>query len=162
MTMTMTKDNLITLLEPAIEALGFELSDIELNLGHGRGLIRLFIDAENGITVDDCAAVSRQVSSVLDVEDPIATDYNLEVSSPGADRKLVKPEHFDRFAGNVIKARLTRLVDGRRRVKGQLLGREGQEIQVRMDGEDLSVALEDIEVARIVPDWNEFVRAGNA
>jgi ribosome maturation factor RimP len=160
--MTLTSDQLFELLEPAVEALGYELADMELNVGHGRGLIRLFIDREDGITLDDCEKVSRQVSAVLDVEDPIAGDYNLEVSSPGADRKLVKPEHFDRFAGSMVKVRLKRLVDGRRRIKGQLLGRDDEQIQVRLDGKDVSVAIAEIEVARVVPDWNEFVRAGRA
>lgn len=160
--MSMTRDNLIGLLEPAIEALGYELSDLELNLGHGHGRIRLFIDGKNGVTVDDCARVSRQISSVLDVEDPIAMDYALEVSSPGADRKLVKPAHFDRFAGSMVKIRLKRLVEGHRRIKGQLLGRDERTIQVRIDDEDLSIALADIEVARLVPDWSEYLRAGSA
>jgi len=160
--MSVTREQLLGLLEPAVEALGYELTDLELNLSHGRGLVRLFIDCERGITVDDCARVSHQVSGVLDVEDPIVCDYRLEVSSPGADRKLVKPEHFDRFAGSVVKVRLKRLIDGRRRVKGQLLGRDGAAIQVRSDGEDVSIAMADIDVARLVPDWNEFVRAGRA
>lgn len=153
---------MIGLLEPAIEALGYELADLELSLGHGRGLVRLFIDSEDGITLDDCERVSHQVSGVLDVEDPIVSDYNLEVSSPGADRKLVKAEHFDRFAGSVVKVRLKRLINGRRRIKGQLLGRDDETIQVRLDGKDLSIAMQDIDVARLVPDWNEFVRAGRA
>jgi ribosome maturation factor RimP len=160
--MSLTREQLLGLLEPAVEALGYELSDVELNLGHGRGSIRLFIDRDDGITLEDCAKVSHQVSGLLDVEDPIAGDYNLEVSSPGADRKLVKPEHFDRFAGSMVKVRLKRLVDGRRRLKGQLLGRDGERIQVRLDGKDVSVAMTEIEVARVVPDWNEFVRAGQA
>lgn len=160
--MSVSREQLIGLLEPAIEALGYELADLELSLGHGRGLVRLFIDSEDGITLDDCERVSHQVSGVLDVEDPIASDYNLEVSSPGADRKLVKAEHFDRFAGSVVKVRLKRLINGRRRIKGQLLGRDDETIQVRLDGKDLSIAIEEIEVARLVPDWNEFVRAGRA
>jgi ribosome maturation factor RimP len=160
--MSLTREQLLGLLEPAVEALGYELSDVEMNLEHGRGLIRLFIDRDDGITLEDCAKVSHQVSGLLDVEDPIAGDYNLEVSSPGADRKLVKPEHFDRFAGSMVKVRLKRLVDGRRRLKGQLLGRDGERIQVRLDGKDVSVAMTEIEVARVVPDWNEFVRAGQA
>ncbi len=160
--MSLTREQLFELLEPAIEALGYELSDMELNLGHGKGVIRLFIDSDDGITLDDCAKVSHQVSGVLDVEDPIAGDYNLEVSSPGADRKLVKPEHFDRFAGSMVKVRLKRLVDGRRRLKGQLLGRDGEQIQVRLDGKDVSVAIAEIDIARVLPDWNEFVRGGQA
>jgi len=160
--MSATREKLIGLLEPAIEALGYELTDLELNIGHGRGLVRVFIDRAEGITLADCERVSHQVSGVLDVEDPIASDYNLEVSSPGADRKLVKPEHFDRFAGHTVKVRLKRLIDGRRRITGQLLGRSDDRIQVRLNGKDLSIEIEDIEVARVVPDWNEFVRAGRA
>lgn len=160
--MNVTREQLIGLLEPAVEALGYELSDLELNIGHGRGLVRLFIDSDEGVTLDDCERVSHQVSGVLDVEDLIAGDYNLEVSSPGADRKLVKPEHFERFAGSVVKVRLRRLVDGRRRIKGQLLGRDDEMIQIRLEGKDLSIPIEEIEVARLVPDWNEFVRAGRA
>jgi len=159
---SVTREQLIGLLEPAVEALGYELSDIELNLGHGRGLVRLFIDRDEGITLEDCARVSHQVSGVLDVEDTIAGDYSLEVSSPGADRKLVKPEHFVRFAGNVVKVRLKRLVDGRRRIKGQLLGLEEDRIQVRLEDKDLMIALDDIDVARVAPDWNEYVRTGRA
>ncbi len=160
--MSVTREQLIGLLEPTVESLGYELTDLELNLSHGRGLVRLFIDCEAGVTLDDCERVSHQVSGVLDVEDPIASDYHLEVSSPGADRKLVKPEHFDRFAGNVVKLRLKRLVDGRRRIKGQLLGRDDDSIRLRSNGDDLTIAMADIEVARLAPDWNEYVRAGRA
>jgi len=160
--MSVTREQLISLLEPEVEMLGYELAELELNLGHGHGTLRLFIDSPEGVTLEDCERVSHQVSGLLDVEDPIAADYNLEVSSPGADRKLVKPEHFDRFAGSMIKARLRRLVDGRRRIRGQLLGREGSRIAVRSDDVTVSVDLGDIETARLVPDWNEFLRAGTA
>jgi ribosome maturation factor RimP len=160
--MSVTREQLIRLLEPEIEALGYELAELEVNLSHGHGMLRLFIDRPEGITVDDCARVSQQVSGLLDVEDPIAGDYNLEVSSPGADRKLVKPEHFDQFAGSMIKARLTGLVDGRRRISGQLLGRKEGVINIRAENETISVALDKVEVARLVPDWNEYLKAGTA
>ena len=93
-----TRRMLIDLLEPSVVSLGYELVDLELNMSRGHGLVRVFIDADEGITLEDCEKVSHQISGVLDVEDPIAVDYRLEVSSPGLDRKLVKPEHFDRFA----------------------------------------------------------------
>jgi len=150
--MNPTRDELVEMLEPAIEAMGFELADLELNLGHSRGLLRLFIDREEGIDVDDCEAVSHQVSGLLDVEDLIAVDYRLEVSSPGLDRKLVKPEHFDRFVGRQIKTRLKRLIEGHRRVKGQLLSRDGETVLVRSDSETIAISLNDIEVARLVPE----------
>lgn len=150
--MNPTRENLIAMLEPAIEAMGFELTDLELNLGHGNGVLRLFIDSEQGIGLEDCEAVSHQVSGLLDVENPIGVDYRLEVSSPGLDRKLVKPEHFDRFIGHQIKTRLKRLIEGHRRVKGQLLARDGETVMVRSENETIAILLSDIEVARLVPE----------
>jgi ribosome maturation factor RimP len=150
--MNPTRDELTKLLEPAVEAMGFELADLEVNLGHGRGVLRLFIDRDGGIDLEDCEAVSHQVSGLLDVEDPIAMDYRLEVSSPGLDRKLVKPEHFDRFVGRQIKTRLKRLIEGHRRVRGQLLARDGDTVILQSDGETLAISLADIEVARLVPE----------
>lgn len=160
--MSVKREKLIELLEPEVELLGFELTELEVNLSHGRGFLRLFIDRPEGITLDDCERVSHQVSALLDVEDPIAGGYNLEVSSPGADRKLVKPEHFDRFAGSMIKAQFHRLVDGRRRIRGQLIGRDGGIINIRAGSETFSVDLDNVEVVRLVPDWNEYVQAGTA
>ena len=147
-----TRENLMKMLEPAIEAMGFELTDLELNLGHSRGVLRLFIDHEEGIGLEDCEAVSHQVSGLLDVEDPIAVDYRLEVSSPGLDRKLVKPEHFDRFVGRQIKTRLKRLIEGHRRIKGELLARDGEMVMVQSDNETIAISMADIEVARLIPE----------
>lgn len=149
---TETREQIRRLVEPAIESMGYELAELECRLGHGRGLLRLFIDKADGITLDDCEQVSRQVAAMLDVEDPIPGDYNLEVSSPGLDRKLVKPEHFDRFTGCEVKMRLRRLVDQRRRLRGTLLAREGSNIQIRVDGNTVTVPMEEIDVARLVPD----------
>jgi ribosome maturation factor RimP len=160
--MSETREQLIKLLEPEVEVLGYELTELEVNLSHGRGTLRLFIDRPEGISLDDCSKVSHQVSALLDVEDPIASDYNLEVSSPGADRKLVKPEHFDRFAGSMIKARFRRIVAGRRRIRGQLLGRDGDVINIKAGEETISVDIDNVDVARLVPDWNEFLQAGTA
>ena len=140
------------LVEPTVEGMGYELAELECRLGHGRGLLRLFIDREDGITLEDCEQVSRQVAAMLDVEDPIPGDYNLEVSSPGLDRKLVKPAHFDRFAGCEVKVRLRRLVDQRRRLRGTLLARDGSRVSIHMDGDTVTVPMEEIEVARLVPD----------
>lgn len=147
-----TKQALVHLLEPTIEGMGYELADLEVHM-HGRaGSLRIFIDHENGITVDDCEAVSRQVSSVLDVADPIAGNYRLEVSSPGLDRRLVKPSHFDRYAGAEVQVRMTRLVDGRRRIRGVLEKRTEDVIVVREGDRQVHLALSDIESARLVPE----------
>lgn len=151
--MTITnREQLIELLEPVVERLGFELADLEVNLSGGGGSLRLFIDREPGVTVDDCADVSQQVSSLLDVEDPIPGDYNLEVSSPGLNRRLVKAEHFERFAGSDVKVKLKRLIEGRRNIKAQLVGCEGSNIVLREGDADISVPLQEIDTARLVPD----------
>jgi ribosome maturation factor RimP len=150
--MSVTREHLIELLEPAIEAMGYELTDLELNVGHGHGMLRLFIDRESGIGLEDCEAVSHQVSGLLDLEDPITERYQLEVSSPGLVRKLVKPGHFDRFAGDRVRIRLKRMVEGRRRIQGRLIRRDGESIIVKADDEECSISLDDIEVARLVPD----------
>jgi ribosome maturation factor RimP len=150
--MAIAKEALVQLLEPAVEGLGFELADLELHLSRGKGLLRIYIDADAGVTVEDCEAVSRQVSSVLDVADPIAGSYSLEVSSPGLDRRLVKPTHFDRFAGSDVQVRLRRLVDGRRKVRGVLVARSGAVIAVRSEGVLLELPLADVDTVRLVPD----------
>ena len=95
----MTGEELGKLLEPTVERLGYELIDLELRLGGRQGMVRLFIDKPDGIDLDDCERVSRAVSALLDVEDPVPVNYNLEVSSPGLDRKLTKVEHLQRFVG---------------------------------------------------------------
>lgn len=150
--MAITRQALAELLEPVVEGLGFELVDLELHLSGGRGLVRVFIDSSAGVKLDDCEAVSRQVGSVLDVADPIKSDYRLEVSSPGLDRRLVKPAHFDRFAGAEVQLKLRRMIDGRRRIKGVLLAREDETISVCSEQVVFRIALTDVETARLVPD----------
>lgn len=150
--MATNRQALWTLLEPAVASVGFELSDLEVSLGRGRGFLRLFIDSSNGVTVDDCERVSRQVSSVLDVADPIGGQYRLEVSSPGLDRRLVKPEHFDRFAGSQVQVKFRRLIDGRRHIRGTLMVRDGDVIEVSSDGVARRFALADVDVVRLIPE----------
>lgn len=142
------------LLEPTVVSVGFELADLEVDFGHGRGLIRLFIDSESGVTVDDCERVSRQVSSALDVAELVGGQYCLEVSSPGLDRRLVKPAHFDRFAGAQVRVKLRRLVDGRRQIRGTLVARHGNMIEVSSDGGAQRIALADVEMVRLVPEFH--------
>lgn len=139
---------IVALLEPEIERLGYELTDIEVSVD----ALRVFIDSDDGITLDDCAKVSRQVSALLDVEDPIPAEYNLEVSSPGINRRLVKSTHFERFAGSRVKVKLKRLVDGRRNYKGKLLGFEEPNVLVKEGKETFAIPLQEIDTARIVAD----------
>ena len=148
------RERLIEMLEPMIESLGYELFDLELHL-EGSGLVRLFIDNldfEAGIGLEDCVTVSRQASALLDVEDPIPGEYNLEVSSPGLDRRLVKAKHFERFAGSRVKVKLKRLVEGRRNFKAKLVGCEDSNVLLLEGEAEFSIPLQEIDTARLVPD----------
>jgi len=147
------EEQIVALLEPEIERLGYELADIEVNLVAGGGVLRLFIDKEDGITLEDCETVSRQVSALLDVEDPIPGEYNLEVSSPGLNRRLVKAAHFERFAGSKVKLKLKRIVDGRRNYKGRLVGYDEPNVLVKEGKETFAIPFQEIDTARVVPDF---------
>jgi ribosome maturation factor RimP len=147
---TVDKESLIELLEPPVAALGFEIADIDAHLGR-RGLLRIFIDREGGVTLDDCERVSEQLGAWLDVEDPLPGSYVLEVSSPGFDRRLRKMKHFERFAGEHAKVELKDARDGRRRLSGLLKGTEGGDVLIEVDGEVWRVPLNDIAVARLAP-----------
>jgi ribosome maturation factor RimP len=151
------RDALMRLLEPPIEALGFEVVDIEFAREGRGGVVRIFIDRAAGaadlkITVDDCAAVSHAVSQVLEIEDPIKGHYTLEVSSPGFDRILRKRAHFERFVGERIFAELKLPQDGRRRFVGVLKAIAGDSIVVVVDGQDFSLPFERIQKARLRPE----------
>jgi len=150
------RDALLRLLEPPIEAMGFELVDIEFAREGRGGVLRIFIDrraaGDVGISVDDCATVSHAVSEVLELEDPIKGHYALEVSSPGFDRILRKREHFERFVGERIVAELKLPIDGRRRFVGVLQSIATDSIVVNVDGQAHSLPLERIQKARLRPD----------
>ncbi|MGB5255631.1 MAG: ribosome maturation factor RimP [Woeseiaceae bacterium] len=148
----MTAEELAALLEPAVERLGYELADLEVRLGGKGGLVRVFIDKPEGIGLADCEQVSAAVSALLDVEDPVPGNYDLEVSSPGLDRKLTKVEHFQRFTGEIVKVTTRFPVEGRRRFRGKLMSVDDEEIVVEVDGQMHSLALATIDTARLVPD----------
>ncbi len=158
----MLRESLENLLEPVVKAMGYELLLVEYHSqsGHGASVLRLYIDHDDGISIEDCEAVSREVSGVLDVEDPIGGEYQLEVSSPGLDRPLVKPEHFARFCGEEVKIELLEPRMGRRRYRGHLLGVEGNTVRVRVDGQTEEFELAEIEKARLVPDFDREMKRG--
>jgi ribosome maturation factor RimP len=142
------------LLEPAVEALGYQLAGVEYRSGgSGGALLRVYIDSERGITVDDCERVSYQVSGLLDVNDPIAGHYTLEVSSPGLDRLLFRRADYERYVGSLVKVRLAVPHAGRRRFQGRLLRVEDGNVVVDQDGEEVTLALDQIEQARLVPEY---------
>jgi ribosome maturation factor RimP len=146
-----TGDELQKLLVPTVEGLGYELTDLEAKLSGGSGILRIFIDKPEGIGVEDCEKVSLAVSALLDVEDPVPGHYDLEVSSPGLDRKLTKVEHFQRFEGETIKVQMRFPIDGRRRFRGTLVSSNDENIVVEVDGESHSLSLATIDTARLVP-----------
>jgi ribosome maturation factor RimP len=147
-------EELEALLSPAVEALGLELLGIEYAPSSHRSVLRLYIDVEGRyIAVEDCEAVSREVSALLDVNDPIQGNYVLEVSSPGFDRPLFKPAHFQRFIGQQAKISLHLPQDGRRRFTATLRGVEGDRILIEQDGQEYSLAHDNIAKARLVPDY---------
>ena len=145
--------NLRDLLEPAVTALGCELVGIEYRPSGKHSLLRGYIDKPDGVTVDDCTAVSYQVSGLLDVEDPVPGHYTLEVSSPGLDRPLFQAHDFERFAGHEVKVRMRFPVEGQRNFRGLLQGLQEQQVVIQeQDGKRVSLPLEQIEQARLVPD----------
>jgi len=150
------RDALMRLLEPPIEALQYELVDLEFERGSQGGVLRIFIDAAakeaaGGVTVDDCARVSHAVSQVLETQDPIKGHYTLEVSSPGFDRILRTRAHFERYVGERIFAELKLPIDGRRRYVGELKSVADATIVVEVDGETHELPLERIQKARLRP-----------
>lgn len=144
-------DQLAELLAPVVESLGCELWALEY-LSYGRhSTLRLYIDHPDGVGLEECEQVSLQVSSVLDVEDPISGEYTLEVSSPGLDRPLYKLEHFARFAGEQVSVRLRSAFEGRRKFSGLLRGVEGDDVLVVVDEHEYLLPIEMIEKANIIP-----------
>lgn len=149
----MQKHYLQDMLEPVIANLGYETVRI-MTIGQVNPTLQVMIDVIGGsreINVDDCAKVSRALSAVLDEKDPIKDKYSLEVSSPGLDRPLTKPEHFVRFKGYTAKVETINEVDKRKRIKGVILGLdENNNVHIDMDGKEFVVAFDNIAKAKIV------------
>ena len=157
--MTDKATQISTLLAPTVQSLGLELLGAEYLPAPGSAVLRLYIDvpadAEEGrvVGIEDCEAVSREVSAQLDVEDPISGHYTLEVSSPGVDRPLFTAEQFARFLGEQAKVGLKLPQDGRRRLQGVIASVEGSTITFEVDGAPIAVAFDNIDKAKLVPDW---------
>lgn len=144
-------EQLQAMLAPVIESLGYQCWGVEF-ISQGRhSLLRVYIDHANGILIDDCEIVSRQVGAVLDVEDPISSEYTLEVSSPGMDRPLFTLEQFARHAGELVKIKLRSPFDGRRNFQGLLRGVEEQDVVVLVDDHEFLLPIDLIEKANIIP-----------
>jgi len=155
---TVLRDRLVALIEPALLALGYELVLLEYSPGIKTASLRLFIDAESGVDLGDCEKVSREVAALLDVEDPIEKAYQLEVSSPGLDRPLTKPEHYLRFTGEKIRVQTLVPINGRKKFVGPVIGLEQRTLLLKQDAETVRIPLADIEKARLVPDYAKELR----
>jgi len=143
------------MIAPVVESMGFVFWGLEFISQGKHSILRVFIDHADGINVDHCAQVSRQISSVLDVEDPISQVYNLEVSSPGMDRPLFTLEQYASLAGHIIDVRLRMAFDGRRKFKGQLIGVEQEDIVIHVDDNEYLLPIELIEKANVVPQFKD-------
>ncbi|AKH65838.1 MULTISPECIES: ribosome maturation factor RimP [Photorhabdus] len=148
--MSTLEQKLTAMISAPVEALGFELVGLEF-IRARVSTLRIYIDSENGITVDDCADVSHQVSAVLDVEDPISVLYNLEISSPGLERPLFTAEHYQRFIGEEVSLVLRIAMQNRRKWLGIIKTVDGEMITVTVDGKDEVFALSNIQKANLVP-----------
>jgi len=149
--LTKQEQRLTELLAPTVEATGFELLGIEFMSAGRHSTLRLYIDHPDGITVDNCAQVSREVSAILDVEDPIQNEYNLEVSSPGLDRPLFTPAHFAKVVGQKIEVKIAIPQEGRRRFKGQLQAIEDDMLVIEVDGKQYRLLMDNVDKANVVP-----------
>ena len=145
------------LFEPVVSGMGFELIEIEHFPNPKHGVLRLYIDkpegSEEGIVVDDCSAVSRQISALIDVEDPVSGQFNLEVSSPGLDRPLRRLKDFQRFTGSLVKLKTAIPLEGQRNFKGRLLEASEESVTIGVDKEELTLPMSAIDKARIVPEY---------
>ncbi len=138
------------IVQPVIEDMGYELVRVRLMTGK-ESILQIMAQKPDGtIEVDDCAEISTAVSAVLDVEDPIADNYTLEVSSPGIDRPLTRLKDFDLWIGNEAKIETTELIDGRRRFKGQLAGTEGDEVLVEIEEGTIGLKFDWLSDAKLV------------
>jgi ribosome maturation factor RimP len=146
-------DKLAEMLKPAAEALGYEFIGVEY-IGQGKhSILRLYIDHANGITVDDCASVSHQASGILEVEDPIASQFTLEVSSPGMERPLFTMAHFEQFVGHQVQVRCHVGVNGRRKFKGPLISAKNEQLVIGVDNEEYTLEFGDVDKANVVPEF---------
>jgi ribosome maturation factor RimP len=156
--MASKQDQLQVLLGPVVESMGCELWGLEY-LTQGRfTTLRIYIDAVDGVSLEHCEKVSRQISSVMDVEDPIDGEYTLEVSSPGLDRMLFSLDHYKRYLGETISGRLRTPIEGRRRFKAEIKAVEDDMLVLILDNKEMRVAYSAVDKANLVPRYEDILR----
>ena len=141
------------LLEPVVVGMGYELVEIEFGAHPKNKILRLYIDKADGVVIEDCSAVSRQVSAVIDVEDPIDGFFNLEVSSPGLDRPLRKLDDYLRFKDEMVKIKTSMPHEGQRNFKGRIIGVEDDSVLIECEEKEVSLPVTAIEKARLIPNF---------
>ena len=150
----MKQDKLTTIIAPLVEDLGYRFWGLEYQVRKVDALLRIYIDKEQGIHVDDCASVSHEVSGILDVEEPITIPYILEVSSPGMDRILFTAEQFSEYSGEKVKIKLNQMVEGRRKIKGIISSVNDDQITINTDDDHITISFDQIMRARIDPSFD--------
>jgi ribosome maturation factor RimP len=151
--MKQAPEHLASLIEPIIEGLGYECVGIDYNPHPKHGLLRIYIDSENGILLEDCTKVSHHLSGVLDVEDPIQDNYQLEISSPGADRPFFKISQFERFIGSTVSIHLFKAIGGRRKITGVIDSVDGDVVRLREADQVFEIPFGAMSKARLVPEY---------
>jgi ribosome maturation factor RimP len=141
------------LFEPVVNGMGYDLIEIEHFPNPKHGVLRLYIDKEDGITIDDCSDVSRQISALIDVEDPVRGQFNLEVSSPGMDRPLRRVKDFQRFTGSQVKLKTIMPFEGQRNFSGRLLEADEDSVVIETDTEEITIPMSALDKARVVPEF---------
>jgi len=141
--------SIVALCEPVLASLGFECVHLEFQGGSGKGILRIFIDHTDGVTVNDCASASRQLEAVLDVEDVLNGAYTLEVSSPGLDRPLGRRSDFERYNGKSVQITTRSPVQGQRRWSGALAGVDGDDVLMTVDGSTIVIPMADVKRANL-------------
>jgi ribosome maturation factor RimP len=160
--MASKQERLTDLITPVVASLGCELWGLEY-LTQGRyTTLRIFIDGTNGVSLDDCEKVSRQISSVMDVEDPIEGEYTLEVSSPGLDRPLYTEAQYARYVGETVNLRLRIARDGRRRFKGVINKVENGNLLLQVDNQEITLLIDTIDKGNLLPRYDDILREHDA
>ena len=153
----MSLQKLNELLQPLVEDLGYEFIGLEYNPNPKHSLLRIYIDHENGVGIQDCETVSRETAALLDVKDPIRSRYNLEVSSPGLDRPLFTPAHFSEFTGSEVLINLFAPQDGRRKFSGPILSAGESSVNIEQDGSEVTLDYDNIAKAKLIPDYEKIL-----
>ena len=146
--------DMTSLFEPVVESMGYELVGVEYLGGSGHATLRVYIDRDSGVDLDDCAAISHQLSGILDVEEPISQAFDLEISSPGINRPLFKLADYEKYIGREAKIKLNLGLQGRKNFRGELLGVAGANtVKINVDGEHFDLPFADIAKANLMGEF---------